>query len=188
MNLEYLMIYQASGLPIFSKCFKGFCSLNVKDPMLLSGFLTALQTFSTQLTPNGSDTESSLEAMKIGPTVMRFSKVLPSGHNVVLGLSEDSPSIARDIFDGIETFIRTDYADTNWAIIDTRFGEEFGESLVAKVLAPLFHTKGGWADTCPLGDACAMKTLPTVKKISIWKAIKEKYLRIWKKKGMDHTI
>jgi hypothetical protein len=188
MNLEYLMIYQASGLPIFSKCFKGFCALNVKDPMLLSGFLTALQSFSSQLSSDGIESKSSLEAMKIGPTVMRFSKVLPSGHNVVLGLSEDSPSMARDIFDGIEKFILTDYADTNWTIIDTDFGEIFGKSLVEKVLTPLFHSKGGWHDTCPLGDACAMKALPTVEKVSIWEAIKRKYRRIWKKKGMDHTI
>ncbi|MHA2109276.1 MAG: hypothetical protein ACW99R_16340, partial [Candidatus Hodarchaeales archaeon] len=118
MNLEYLMVYQASGLPIFSKCFKGFCTLNAKDPMLLSGFLTALQSFGAQITNDGSGSSSSLEAVKIGPTVMRFSKVLPSGHNVVIGLSEDSPSMARDIFDGIDTFIRNEYADTNWTIID----------------------------------------------------------------------
>jgi hypothetical protein len=191
MNLEYLMIYQASGLPIFSKCFKGFCSLNVKDPMLLSGFLTALQSFSTQITTGETSTASSLEAVKIGPTVMRFSKVLPSGHNVVIGLSEDSPSMAKEIFDGIDTFIRNRYADTNWTIIDTSFGESFGELLVKDVLAPLFHTKGGWEDTCPLGDACAMKALPvepTEEKLSIWGAIKKRYRSLWKKKGMNHTI
>ncbi len=191
MNLEYLMVYQASGLPIFSKCFKGFCSLNAKDPMLLSGFLTALQSFGAQITNNGSGSSSSLEAVKIGPTVMRFSKVLPSGHNVVIGLSEDSPSMARDIFDGIDTFIRNEYADTNWTIIDTIFGEKFGELLVKNVLAPIFHNKGGWEDTCPLGDACAMKALPvesTEEKISIWGAIKKRYRNLWKKKGMNHTI
>ncbi|MHA1995903.1 MAG: hypothetical protein ACW97Z_15255 [Candidatus Hodarchaeales archaeon] len=191
MNLEYLMVYQASGLPIFSKCFKGFCTLNAKDPMLLSGFLTALQSFGAQITNDGSGSSSSLEAVKIGPTVMRFSKVLPSGHNVVIGLSEDSPSMARDIFDGIDTFIRNEYADTNWTIIDTIFGEKFGELLVNNVLAPLFHNKGGWEDTCPLGDACAMKALPvesTEEKISIWGAIKERYRSLWKKKGMNHTI
>ncbi|MHA2154360.1 MAG: hypothetical protein ACXABU_03395 [Candidatus Hodarchaeales archaeon] len=191
MNLEYLMVYQASGLPIFSKCFKGFCTLNAKDPMLLSGFLTALQSFGAQITNDGSGSSSSLEAVKIGPTVMRFSKVLPSGHNVVIGLSEDSPSMARDIFDGIDTFIRNEYADTNWTIIDTIFGEKFGELLVNNVLAPLFHNKGGWEDTCPLGDACAMKALPvesTEEKISIWGAIKKRYRSLWKKKGINHTI
>ena len=191
MNLEYLMVYQASGLPIFSKCFKGFCSLNARDPILLSGFLTALQSFSTQMTTDGSGIGSTLEAVKIGPTVMRFSKVLPSGHNVVIGLSEDSPSMAREIFDGIDAFIRKDYADTNWSIIDTIFGEKFGELLVKNVLSPIFHTKGGWEDTCPLGDACAMKALPvkpSEEKVSIWGAIKKRYRSLWKKKGMDHTI
>ncbi len=191
MNLEYLMIYQASGLPIFSKCFKGFCSLNAKDPILLSGFLTALQSFSTQITADASVSDSTLEAVKIGPTVMRFSKVLPSGHNVVIGLSEDSPSMAKEIFNAVDVFIRTNYADTKWAFVDTNFGEAFGNLLVSNVLAPLFHNKGGWEDTCPLGDACAMKALPaepTQEKISIWGAIKKRYRSLWKKKGMSHTI
>ncbi|MHA1978473.1 MAG: hypothetical protein ACW98F_15080 [Candidatus Hodarchaeales archaeon] len=191
MNLEYLMIYQASGLPIFSKCFKGFCSLNAKDPIMLSGFLTALQSFSSQMIGDGGETSSTLEAVKIGPTVMRFSKVLPSGHNIVIGLSEDSPSMAKEIFDEIDSFIRENYADTKWAFIDTTFGETFGDMLIKNVLAPLFHTKGGWADTCPLGDACAMKALPvepTQEKVSIWGAIKKKYRSLWKKKGMNHTI
>ena len=159
--------------------------------MLLSGFLTALQSFSTQMTTDGSGLGSTLEAVKIGPTVMRFSKVLPSGHNVVIGLSEDSPSMAREIFDGIDAFIRKDYADTNWSIIDTIFGEKFGELLVKNVLSPIFHTKGGWEDTCPLGDACAMKALPvkpSEEKVSIWGAIKKRYRGLWKKKGMNHTI
>ena len=43
--IEYLMIYQPNGLPIFSKCFGGFCQLNAKDDALLSGFLHALETF-----------------------------------------------------------------------------------------------------------------------------------------------
>lgn len=190
MNLEYLMVYQASGLPIFSKCFKGFCRLSAQDPALLSGFLTAIQSFSTQvLTPQGSE-KSTLEAVKIGTTIMRFNRVLPSGHNVVIGLTEDSPLMAKEIFDGVEKFIEEKYSEVNWAIIDTTFGEEFGKDLVSTVLAPIFHSKGGWEDQCPLGDACPMKALPTQTetKFSIIETIKNTYRRLWKRKGVKHTI
>ncbi|MHA1444208.1 MAG: hypothetical protein ACTSR4_05600 [Candidatus Hodarchaeales archaeon] len=186
MNLEYLMIYQKSGLPIFSKCFKGFCALSAQDPVMLSGFLTALQSFSSQITQSSS----SLEAVKMGSTVLRFSQVLPSGHSVAIGLTEDSPSMAKEIFTGIENFIRSNYLDTNWSIITTDFGEEFGKKLIEQVLSPLFHTKGGWNDSCPLGDECAMKALPTdsKEKLSIWETVKKTYRRLWKRKGMSHTI
>jgi hypothetical protein len=190
MQLEYMMVYQQNGLPIFSKCFKGFCAISSQDPALLSGFLTALQSFSTQLTLSSESKTSSLEAMKMGPTVMRFSRVLPSGHNVVLGLSEDSPSLAKEIFDGVEKFVQTHYQDTNWSIITTTQGEDFGRRVIEEVLSPLFHREGGWADTCPLGESCAMKALPTKddQKISIWETIKRSYRKLWRRKGMDHTI
>jgi hypothetical protein len=187
MNLEYLMIYQQSGLPIFSKCFKGFCALSAQEPALLSGFLTALQSFSNQVTQSAT---SSLEAVKMGPTVMRFSQVLPSGHNVVIGLTEDSPTMAKEIFQGIEQFVINNYADTRWPIMTTDFGEEFGRKLIEQVLTPLFHSKGGYEDTCPLGEACAMKALPsdTQERISIWGTLKNNFRRLWKRKGMSHEI
>ena len=68
--------------------------------------------------------------------------------------------------------------------------EEFVKKLIEQVLSPLLHTKGGWNDTCPLGDECAMKALPTdsKEKLSIWETVKKTYRRLWKRKGMSHTI
>ncbi|MHA2171976.1 MAG: hypothetical protein ACXAB7_19055, partial [Candidatus Kariarchaeaceae archaeon] len=131
-----------------------------------------------------------LEAVKIGETIMRFNRVLPSGHNVLIGLTEDSPSMAKEIFDGIENFISEKYTGVDWTIIDTDFGEEFGKELVSTVLAPLFHRTGGWEDQCPLGDACLMKALPTKeeKRFSIIETIKNTYRRLWRRKGTKHSI
>ena len=98
--------------------------------------------------------------------------------------------MAKKIFEGIQVFIIREYQDTDWTVITTDFGEDFGKKLIEQVLSPLFHTKGGYEDTCPLGDACAMKALPSdsQEKLSIWGRIKENYRSLWKKKGMDHTI
>ena len=190
MNLEYLMVYQANGLPIFSKCFQGFCRVSAQDPALLSGFLTALQSFSTQIISSYVSEEPTLETLKIGETIMRFDRVLPSGHNVVIGLTDDDASLAKEIFDGVEKFVVEKYSGVNWAIIDTNFGEEFGKELISKVLTPIFHSTGGWKDQCPLGDSCPMKALPsgTEKKLSIIETIKNSYRRLWKQKGAKHTI
>ncbi len=190
MNLEYLMVYQANGLPIFSKCFKGFCAISAQDPVLLSGFLTALQSFSSQIVASQATEESSLEAVKIGKTIMRFNRVLPSGYNVVIGLTEDSPTMAKEIFDGVEKFVAEKYSGVDWVIIDTAFGEEFGKELISVVLAPVLHSSGGWEDQCPLGEACPMKALPDKEeiKLSIVEQIKNSYRRLWKRKGAKHTI
>ena len=40
LGLEYLIVFQQSGLPIFSKCFGDFCGVLLVDETLLSGFLS----------------------------------------------------------------------------------------------------------------------------------------------------
>lgn len=43
--LEYILIYQESGLPIYSKCYSTMCGFLAKDSALLAGFLSALENF-----------------------------------------------------------------------------------------------------------------------------------------------
>ncbi|MGQ4871339.1 MAG: hypothetical protein ACP6IT_05835 [Candidatus Thorarchaeota archaeon] len=43
-KLEYLMVYTQSGLPIYSKCFGGFCKSAFESPELLAGLLSAIET------------------------------------------------------------------------------------------------------------------------------------------------
>ena len=82
--LEYLMVYTESGLPIYSKCYGTFCKTAFKNPELLSGFLSALQTL-----PQTISTDLSLDSVKMGSTEMRFSRTTPTGHSIVVGLAED---------------------------------------------------------------------------------------------------
>ncbi len=61
--LEYIIIYQDSGLPIYSKCFSSLCGFLAKDSALLSGFLSAIESFVTEMigTNNTNDCLKSLE-------------------------------------------------------------------------------------------------------------------------------
>lgn len=169
------MVYQENGLPIFSKCYSGFCGLVAKEPVLLSGFITALQGFATEISDPISREDSAIQAITMGHTVLRFKKTLPTGHLIAVGLSEDRPDIANDIFNEVETLLEKKYGQTNWAIIDTDFGKEFEQALLEEALIPALHQHGGFEDRCPRGDMCPMRILPTVEKKSIWTMLKDRY-------------
>ncbi len=83
-KLEYLMVYTQAGFPIYSRCYGDFCKTAFKNPELLSGFLSALETIPLTL---GDGLK--LDAIQMGPTQMRFAKTTPSGHSIVVGLSDD---------------------------------------------------------------------------------------------------
>jgi hypothetical protein len=65
MNLlKYIVIYQDSGIPIFSKCYSGFCGLIARNNTLLSGFLSALENFIKEMIGNTDENEC-LEAVEM---------------------------------------------------------------------------------------------------------------------------
>ncbi|MHA1228857.1 MAG: hypothetical protein ACTSPV_19200 [Candidatus Hodarchaeales archaeon] len=178
MALEYLMLYRRSGLPIYSKCYQGFCKVNAQDPALLSGFLSALETFSLNI--SGTN-DTKLEAIKMGNTIMRFSRTLPKGHSIVVGLSEDNEKLANDIFNAVSDLLEKRFKDVDWDLVTTDFSKEFEKALLEDVLIPELHDYGGFEDNCPLGDKCPMKTLPhyAQQKKSIWSNIKSTYQGLW---------
>jgi len=97
------MVYTESGLPIYSKCYGTFCKTAFKNPELLSGFLSALQTL-----PLTISSDLSLDSVKMGPTEMRFSRTTPTGHSIVVGLGEDSSEIANKVFESVAGVLAQD--------------------------------------------------------------------------------
>ncbi|MFX0183944.1 MAG: hypothetical protein ACFE95_12745 [Candidatus Hodarchaeota archaeon] len=178
-DLDYLMIYLDSGIPIYSKCYSGICGIAAKDPALLTGFLTALENFATEFFSESKNEDNSpLEAITMGKTILRFKKTLPTGHSLALGLKKDDLKLANDIFDAVESLLEEKYRYQNWDLIDENFGKEFEQALLNEALMPALHMHGGFEDNCPKGDNCPMKTSPTQKK-TIWTILKEKYQKIW---------
>ena len=75
--LEYIVIYQDSGLPIYSKCYSGFCGLLAKKDALFSGFLSALENFTKEMIGNTKENES-LQAIEMQDSIMRFYRTFPN--------------------------------------------------------------------------------------------------------------
>lgn len=172
--LEYLLIYTESGLPIYSKCYGTFCKTAFKNPELLSGFLSALQTL-----PLTISSELSLDAVKMGPTQMRFSKTIPSGHSIVVGLGEDKPEIAQRIFDAVSGILAKEkFLTVDWSYVTSDIMNAFEDELLRSTLVNTLHEYGGFEDQCSLGDQCPIHTnaiLYKTRRERVWNLIKGKY-------------
>ncbi|MFW9962517.1 MAG: hypothetical protein ACFFCX_03075 [Candidatus Sifarchaeia archaeon] len=172
--LEYLMVYTESGLPIYSKCYGLFCKTAFKNPELLSGFLSALQTL-----PLTISSELSLDAVKMGPTQMRFSKSIPSGHSIVVGLGEDRPEVADRIFEAVSKILAADrFLNVDWSYVTSDIMDAFEEELLKSTLVNALHDYGGFKDQCSLGDQCPIHTnalLYKTRREKVWGLIKSKY-------------
>jgi len=176
--LEYLMIYTPSGLPIYSKCYGTFCKAAFKNPELLSGLLSAIESI-----PGTLSSELTLQSVKMGDTEMKFSKSTPAGHTIVVGLSEDRPEIADALFDGLSATLASErFKDVDWDYITSEVMTEFEDELLNHSLTNILHHYGGFEDQCPLGNNCPIHTnAEKSRKQRIWDAIKEKYDSLKKK-------
>lgn len=178
--LEYLMVYTESGLPIYSKCYGTFCKSAAKQPELLSGFLSALQTLPLTLGGN-----LSLQSVNMGSTNLRFSKALPSGHSVVIGLNEDSIEVSEVVFGAVNKVLNSEkFAQVDWDYITSELMHEFEEELVQKVLPQALHAHGGFSDECTLGDQCPLHTTAVKsRRQRVWDAVKTNYAALKARMG-----
>ena len=171
-KLEYLLVYTQSGLPIYSKCYGTFCKTAFKQPELLTGFLSAIETIPMTLSP-----DLSLKSVKMGETEMKFSKTTPDGHSVVIGLSKDAQDVANEVFEAVSRTLSLDkFKDADWDYITSDLMEEFEQELVNDALPGAMLEYGGFEDRCTLGDMCPIHTNATQSRASrIWEAIRGKY-------------
>lgn len=166
VKLEYLMIYTQAGLPIYSKCFGNFCKAAFKQPELLTGLLSALETM-----PLAISSDLKLDSVKMGTTDMRFSKSVPTGHSIVVGMSEDNASLADSVFKSISDILELErFKDVDWDIVSAELMNAFEEELMNSTLPAAVHD---FKDECAFGDQCPLHVNAFVsRKQRIWGAIR----------------
>jgi hypothetical protein len=172
--LEYLLVYTESGLPIYNKCYGTFYKTAFKNPELLTGFFSALQTLPLTLS-----SELSLESVKMGPTQMRFSKSIPSGHSIVVGLGEDKPEVAERIFGAVSEILAAEkLLNIDWSYVTSDIMNAFEAELLNSTLVDALHDYGGFEDQCSLGNQRPIHTnalLYQTRREKVWGLIKSKY-------------
>ena len=135
--LEYFIIFQKSGLPIFSKCFGDFCQVLLVDDIILSGFLSALTTMPAMF---GKD-RNKLNAVEIGYTKLLFNHTTPSGHTICLGFKFEEEVVKKDerideLFKKIEFFIEETHKNVNWPITPKTQILKIENELIDTIITP----------------------------------------------------
>jgi hypothetical protein len=163
------MVYTEAGLPIYSKCFGSFCQASFKNPELLSGFLSALETVPLTISEG-----LSLDSIRMGGTEMRFSKTFPTGHSVVVGMDADSQDLAESVFGAVDKVLKMDrFLEVDWTRITGDLMHDFESILVGIALPDALHDYDGFSDECPLGTQCLLHTNATMTtREKIWTSIR----------------
>ena len=192
LKLDYIIIYQKSGLPIYSNCFSGFCANLKIDETLLSGFLSAISTMPEIL---GTSSEA-IKSVDLENVKLCFNHTTPSGHIMCLGIekkfynSTKNEKQINDLFRKIDNFIETEYGNFDFSISTSEERALFGEKVVHDIILP---SLGYVRQRCACGKTCeafssdvlfSLKdeydkdTLHNISKTPIWK----KFNTIYSKK------
>ena len=141
MKLEYLIIYEDYGLPIFSECYGSFCATMGFDKNLFSGFLSALSSMSEMF----GEGKGGLKMVELGYTNLNFQRILPSGRVVCVGLvknSEDDQDYIEStldrFFDKIHQIIEVDFKDKNWESVTDKEIHELKHKIDYEAILPTF--------------------------------------------------
>ncbi|MHA2297286.1 MAG: hypothetical protein ACXADA_14755 [Candidatus Hodarchaeales archaeon] len=155
MKLDYIIIYQKSGLPIYSNCFSGFCTSLAIDDALLSGFLSALSTMPDVLGQKGEN----IQGIDLNFLKLCFNHTTPSGHVICLGMEKstlDETNYGKQLaplFKKVEDFIESEYGEADFDLFSQEERQEFGKRVVDEVISPslkYLRTRCSCGDTCQI--------------------------------------
>ncbi|OLS24739.1 MAG: hypothetical protein HeimC3_18500 [Candidatus Heimdallarchaeota archaeon LC_3] len=184
MKLEYQIIMQKSGIPIYSRCFGGFCWNLMTDEILLSGFLSALSTMPTMF---GGD-DLSLKNVEMGSTKLFFNHTTPSSHIICLGIAisstnePDANQEVQNLFEKISIFLEVNHAETDFTVFSKEERINFHEEIKIEVIEPsliVFEDKDfcrthGRRDSCPI-DTEKVTIVSENHPLPIWEGLKKSY-------------
>ena len=152
--LEYFIVFQKSGLPIFSKCFGDFCSVLLVDEMLLSGFLSAI----TKMPSLFGEDYNELNAVEMGYTKLRFEHTSPSGHTICLGFKNEGPFLENkrlidDLFTKIDNFVEDTHKGKRWDFLTASEIREIENELIDSIINPWINVDPNYKNH---GEKCSM--------------------------------
>ncbi|MCY3413129.1 MAG: hypothetical protein INQ03_15935 [Candidatus Heimdallarchaeota archaeon] len=174
VNLEYLLMFQKTGIPIYSRCFGNTCAIMMKDDVLLSGFLaalTALKDFNGELSSlNFEGQEIHLEfsqdgdlfSVDMGPTKLLFHFVETTNYFIVSGFPLDNFTKSADLKEiralssSIEQVMENQYSETSWHNLSAIEFDNFEETLLQDAVYPWMKTNKS-PHTCALGNHCPFR-------------------------------
>lgn len=193
MNLEYLLIFQKSGIPIYSRCYGHFCNKLMKNDVLFSGFLSALAGYSSivdtsdfdaldiegQVIKVRMDPDGSLTAIDIGETRLMFYLESTRDYYYVAGFPVkhmddlDNKVNIDELFSKLRDILETDYKVINWSKLYGEAFDAFEQDILTKAIYPWMKENKS-PHSCIMGESCPMRVALTGdynEKPTIWEAM-----------------
>ena len=182
VKLEYIIIFEKGGTPIYSHCFGGFCAAAGLDDTLLSGFLSALTTMPTMF-EGKEGKKQSVQMLEMDYTKLIFSTT-SSGKMVVIGVDkefyddEEDRGAVSELFDEVEELLEEDFSHITWAACEREDREEFEHKLVEEVLPATLDV---YVDYCRGGDDCQFDHYTSEEEpylsedMTVWERLKTRY-------------
>jgi hypothetical protein len=177
MQLDFLIIFNQSGLSIYSKCFSDICSVFIKNDLLLSGFLSAITTFPQSL----GYTDKDLKSLDLGKSRMYFSYSRNSNVVFVIGINKDSIQFNKSrlidtSMNELQLIFNENFKDNDWSVTKEEVYYELEKEINEKIVNHWFReTKSH--NNCPLGDNCPFDVASKQgrRKSSFWSSLKNLY-------------
>lgn len=181
--LDFLIIFNQDGIPIFSKCYSDICALFNKNDLLLSGFLSAITSFPVNL----GYSRKELKMLDLGRSRMYFSYSNSSNIVFVIGVNKESVENIQNGLINISMDELQKLFDTNFPGIDWSRSEDYNFNnleieINTKIIYHWFKATNTH-DSCPLGDNCPfyLASKRGRRKQTMWKSLRSVYSDIKRK-------
>ncbi len=154
-SLEYVLIFQQSGLPIYTRCMGQVCKMMAVDETLLSGFLSAISTLPSMF---GQDSSERM-AIELGKFKLMFHPTKKNNHIICIGIpaeqyNQEAESSIREALSEIERVLEDEFRDEDWNFLSREKISRLEHALAEQVFLKYFEvseTPHEHDEKCPLG-------------------------------------
>ncbi|MFX0124022.1 MAG: hypothetical protein ACFFAE_10310 [Candidatus Hodarchaeota archaeon] len=139
ISLEYIIICQNSGKPIYAKCWGNVCGMLGKKDELMTAFLAAVSTMPGMF----AESDKKVQNMSIGSLKLLF--CYTKLENIIcLAFPEDhvnnnTMKAINGLFQKITQLIDEDFQETPWDRLNDSKVKAFEKELLNKVIHPWFY-------------------------------------------------
>ncbi|MFX1505084.1 MAG: hypothetical protein ACFFDC_03120 [Promethearchaeota archaeon] len=139
ISLEYVIIYESSGQPIYTKCWGNVCGMLGKQDELMTAFLSAISTMPGMFAESGNKVHS----MGIGSLKLLF--CYTDSDNVIClafpekHINNNTMEIINHLFREITYLVDEEFRETPWDRLNDPRVREFEKELHEKIIHPWFY-------------------------------------------------
>ncbi|MFX1516590.1 MAG: hypothetical protein ACFFC6_09795 [Promethearchaeota archaeon] len=139
ISLEYIIICQDSGQPIYTKCWGNVCGMLGKKAELMTAFLAAISTMPRMF----AESDNKVHSMNIGSLKLLF--FYTKSENIIClafpenHVNKSTMKAINNLFQEITQLLEESFLETPWDRLNDPKVKEFEKELLKKVIHPWFY-------------------------------------------------